>query len=244
MATQEVIKHTKKVYKIWNNKEYSFIYKLKEFIIEIVIIVFAVSLSIWMHNLTEHNEKKQIAKTFLKGLKQDLEYDIRNLKTISDAYERQKLAFHIYNEAIKYNRTLSLDTINKNNGWIFFSTTRFTPSDSRFEGIKSSGQLSYLENSILENDILYLYQSQIPWLSYITDGHITFKKEKLFQYYDTHLPVGQNLAIQVNTLLKQPILQRYLLRGALLDQIIDETKNTSQLCLKIITQINEELIEK
>src|SRR4051812_19152197 len=47
MAELEVVKHTKKVYKIWNSKEHSFWHKAKEFLIEIFIIVFAVSLSIW-----------------------------------------------------------------------------------------------------------------------------------------------------------------------------------------------------
>jgi hypothetical protein len=32
MADQEISKHTKKVYKIWNSKEYKWQHKLKEFL--------------------------------------------------------------------------------------------------------------------------------------------------------------------------------------------------------------------
>ena len=46
MAEQEVIKHTKQVYKIWTSKTHSFWHKLKEFAIEIVIIVFAVGMTV------------------------------------------------------------------------------------------------------------------------------------------------------------------------------------------------------
>ena len=76
MAEQEIVKHTKKVYKIWNSKEHGFWFKLKEFLIEISIIVFAVSLSIWLHERSEHATQQQEVKEFLTGLRQDLLSDI------------------------------------------------------------------------------------------------------------------------------------------------------------------------
>ena len=48
MAEQEVIKHTKKAYSIWGSKNSPF-HKIKEFVVEIFIIVFAITISIWFH---------------------------------------------------------------------------------------------------------------------------------------------------------------------------------------------------
>ncbi len=53
MAEEEIAKHTKKVYKVWASKEHTWQHKVKEFFIEIAIIVFAVSISIWFHNMSE-----------------------------------------------------------------------------------------------------------------------------------------------------------------------------------------------
>ena len=61
MAEEEVAKHTKKIYSIWNSKEHSFLHKLQEFFLEILIIVFAVTLSIWFHSWSEHkHEQKEV----------------------------------------------------------------------------------------------------------------------------------------------------------------------------------------
>jgi hypothetical protein len=58
MADQEIVKHTKKIYKVWHSKEHTFMQKFKEFLLEIFIIVFAVTLSIWFHNWSEHRFKR------------------------------------------------------------------------------------------------------------------------------------------------------------------------------------------
>jgi len=82
MAEQEVVKRTKKVYKTWTDKELSFWHKVKEFLIEVFIIVFAISLSIWFHNSSEHAHQQEEVKQFLLGLKGDLSNDMVEMKTI------------------------------------------------------------------------------------------------------------------------------------------------------------------
>ncbi len=69
MAEDEIIKHTKKIYKTWFNKEFPFWHKISEFLIEILIIVFAVTISIWFHNLSEHKHQQEDVKQFLVGFK-------------------------------------------------------------------------------------------------------------------------------------------------------------------------------
>ena len=61
----EVLKHTEKIYKIAKNSEHSIWKRVKEILIEIFIIVFAVTLSIWFHNWSEHENQRAEAKDFL-----------------------------------------------------------------------------------------------------------------------------------------------------------------------------------
>jgi hypothetical protein len=57
MAEDEIAKHTKKIYKTWRAKELNFWHKLKEIMVEIFIIVFAVTVSIWFPNRSEHSNE-------------------------------------------------------------------------------------------------------------------------------------------------------------------------------------------
>src|SRR5436190_21769102 len=74
MAEQEVIKHTKKIFTVWGSNK-GFWHKLGEFLIEIIIIVFAISLSIYVHDRSELKHQRHETKEFLLGLKQDLKTD-------------------------------------------------------------------------------------------------------------------------------------------------------------------------
>ena len=81
MSENEIVKHVEAAYKVANDPEKNWLHKLKEILIEIFIIVFAVTLSIWFHNwsdsLHEHKEERE----FLRGLKTDLQafvYEFEN----------------------------------------------------------------------------------------------------------------------------------------------------------------------
>lgn len=179
MADQEVIKHTKKVYKIWSDKDHGFWAKLKEFLIEVLIIVFAVSLSIWFHGRSEHHHQQKDVKDFLIGLRGDLINDtlaIDNDKTrflgYADAYRyisRLKLAEHI-----------SADSFSKYKESIF-GISVLLPHDGRFEGFKSSGKIGTIEDEALQNDIVDLYQDDLTALKANIDFY-NIRKEHLFEY--------------------------------------------------------------
>ena len=75
----ELTKHGLKLYKTMADRKHSYGEKFKEILIEIGIIVFAVSLSIWFHNWSEHHHEQKEVKEFLLGLRHDLSDDIRVL---------------------------------------------------------------------------------------------------------------------------------------------------------------------
>src|ERR1700712_366237 len=134
MADQEVVKHTKVVYKIWNSKEHSLMHKIKEFVVEIVIIVFAVSLSIWLHDRSEHAHQQKEVKEFLLGLKNDLGNDIKEMLEDKKGYQKSKEAFK-YIASVKMNETLNKDSIIKHYRWLF-NNTGLVSNNGRFEGFK------------------------------------------------------------------------------------------------------------
>lgn len=121
MAEQEVIKHTKKAYQILRSKHDSLFYKIKDFVIEILIIVFAITISIWFHNWSEHREQQKDVKEFLLGLKADLQNDIKEMKDDSLTFVKTAAAFK-YIVSLKYGEVVSNDSLKKYWNYIFNTT--------------------------------------------------------------------------------------------------------------------------
>lgn len=178
MAEQEVMKHTKKVFGLWQTDN-PFWHKFAEFIIEIFIIVFAITVSIYFHDRSELRHQRHETKEFLLGLKQDLKTDIEEMNQDKSSFTKSQRAF-TYITSRKLNESLSEDTIRKYSGWIF-NTTGLVPNSGRFEGFKSSGKIGTIENKELQNNIMDLYQENIPLLI-ISTNFYTSKKQSLFEY--------------------------------------------------------------
>jgi hypothetical protein len=58
-----------------------------------------------------------------------------------------------------------------------FSSAELMPNNGRFEGFKSSGKMSNIENKSLQIDIMDLYQEIIPILLYITHDYIKMQQQ-------------------------------------------------------------------
>jgi hypothetical protein len=182
MAEQEVIKHTKRIFGIWKTQN-SFLHKLSEFVGEILIIVFAITLSIYVHDLSELRHQRHEAKEFLLGLRQDLKTDIEEMNNDKSSYQKSGIIFS-YIVSRKLKEPLNADTIRNYRNWIF-NTTGLVPNSGRFEGFKSSGKMGTIEDRELQNYIMDLYQENIPSLIISTDGY-TSRKEKLFDYIESN----------------------------------------------------------
>src|SRR5689334_13378541 len=84
----EVASHAKKIYGTVKNPNHSLWEKTKDILVEIFIIVFAVTLSIWFHSWSEHRHEQKEVKEFLKGLRDDLAEDIKQLHTNKNVIEQ------------------------------------------------------------------------------------------------------------------------------------------------------------
>lgn len=178
MAEQEVIKHTKKLFGLWQTNS-PFLHKTADFILEIFIIVFAITVSVYFHDRSVLKHQRHETKEFLLGLKQDLKTDIAEMNEDKNSFLQSQKAF-TYITTRKLNESLHPDTIRQYNGWIF-NTTGLVPNSGRFEGFKSAGKIGTIEDKELQNNIMDLYQENIPSLINSTNFY-TSKKLILFEY--------------------------------------------------------------
>jgi len=95
---QEILKHGIKAYKEMKNPAHNFWVKAKEIFIEILIIVFAVTISIWLHGWAEHKQQQKEVKAFLTDLKDDLQQDINSMKATKDSITKKNKEYYNFLE--------------------------------------------------------------------------------------------------------------------------------------------------
>ena len=237
MAEQEVIKHTKKIYKVWNSKEHSLWQKLKEFLIEIFIIVFAITISIWFHNRSEHAHQQDDVKQFLIGLKGDLKHDLAEMQNDKISFLNQGAAFS-YITSVKLNHDLNSDSLAKYDNWLF-NTTALSPNNGRFEGFKASGRIGYIENKELQNDIMDLYQEDIVSLLASTNVY-TNNKMNFFDYVSKNKKRLTDSTTNMASILARDEAQNISVRLSRPNQIIERYDKCIDKMKKIISEINKE----
>jgi hypothetical protein len=208
MAEQEIIKHTKKVLKVATDPKKHWKEKLGEIVLEIFIIVFAITLSLYLHERAQKNEDHHLQDEFLLGLKEDLQNDITELSGDSLAYIKTLKGF-------RYFKRLAADQAAPDSipyYWnTLYNTAELQPNDSRFQGMKSAGKLYVINDKKLLNDILDLYQEKIPMLLRATTMFSNFKVNRMAAFLENNLTSTDEKNSNLVTLLKEkPQLRNYL----------------------------------
>jgi hypothetical protein len=179
MAAQDSTQHAKKTGTIWANIGRPLYQKLRNVLLEVITIVFGITVSIWLNDISNHYRQQQEVKAFLIGLQSDLTGDIQEMNADRESYEYQKQAFQ-YLSNIKLGGSVQQDSLNKYaNG--YFNRTSFIQNNGRFEGFKSSGKMGLIEDKNLQNAIMDLYQEDIPSLLLSTNAYLSYK-DKFFEF--------------------------------------------------------------
>lgn len=235
MDEQEVTKDSKKVYKIWNSKEYFSWHKLKKIVIEIFIIVFGVTLSIQLQSWNEHKHEQQQVKTFLLGLKKDLQADITDLKRINDFYKDATVTYTFLSNLEK-DKVPNRDTLEKASSFIN-SNIFLRPHKSRFSGFSSAGKLLTIENDELVQAILHYYESTLPQVASSEGGWVSYHN-KLNEYLTDSGVYYENTTeiYQALTTTKGKMYARRLIPWP---QIFERYQNATNDANKIIATINQ-----
>ncbi|MER2997134.1 hypothetical protein [Pontibacter populi] len=241
MAVLEVIKHTKAAFKIMKDPQTGWKHKLKEVLIEIGIIVFAITLSLWLHNWSEQNHIKQEEKEFLTGLKVDLEKDLTELNGDIETYRNVEKGFNYFYK-VAYGLPLQQDSL-KLYKWVLYNTTHFNSNNSRYEGLKASGKLGIIENKELLNNILELYQEDILWLNLLNADLNNYKREKLEPAINTFLIQDKDNNGNWEQVLREPQIQNNLRHFARLNEIMAKYDSLITKYNKTISLIAEEIEE-
>jgi hypothetical protein len=187
----ELTKHGLKIYKTMTDRKHSFGEKLREILIEILIIVFAVTLSIGLHSWSEHQREQKEVHEFLRGLKVDLNEDILLLKqnhdTIAVVDKNFATAFQLRKNQLP-------DSLVHH--YFYYSMVVTNPNNARYEGFKSSGKLGNIEDDSLREAILVYYQRTAPDIIE-HEGLVNKLQEKILDYQidKTDIPINEFVAI-------------------------------------------------
>src|SRR5580692_11151723 len=164
----EVTKHTRKIYQAMKNPGHSFWEKVRDVTIEVLIIVFAVTLSIWLHNWSDHREEQKRTDEFLAGLKIDLAKDAAQLEENRRSFLEEDSYFKFL---VDIDSTGAVDTVNERRiaGHFYFQMRNTHANVGRYEGYKSNGKIGTIENDSLKQAILAYYQQTMPGVNDIED---------------------------------------------------------------------------
>lgn len=186
MAEQEVIKHAQNAISVLKDGRLPVWQKIKESLYEIAIIVFAVSISIWFHNLSEERHTRAEVKEFLTGLKIDLAKDSSDVAGGLDAFKDYKWQ---YQRIANGNPDVppGKDTLNQ---LLMAVNSTFTlhPHQARYNGFLASGKITNISDYGLQSDILNYYQYTIPTYLTSESGWISVAG----QYWMYRASAGQN----------------------------------------------------
>lgn len=231
---EEITKHTKKIYGNMKNTKHTLGEKSKEIIIEIFIIVFAISLSISLHSWSEHSHQQKEVSVFLGNLKNDLQNDIEVLDSEKEEYEKANLGY----EKILGLTSLQLDSIQKSNNKVNFPVYSHGPKINigNYEGFKSSGKIGYIEDEKLKQQILHYYQRIVPAIDEVDIIYNNY----LFKCFDKMI---ENAEKSEEKLYSDPMFKKtiYFLVKIGKNNIRVYDKNSKPEAIKLIKAIEKEM---
>ena len=241
MAEDEVRKHTKAALNAMHNPDKNIGEKIKDVSLEIAIIVFAVTISIWFHNLSDKSHERREEKEFLNGLKKDLQTDVENIKSSLGFYQNT-LQHMLYFSKVGAGVPLSKDSLRKN-AYIFFSTSDLQPHTGRFDGLKGSGKLDIIENTELLNDIMNVHEADLKQIE-LLDNYYYEYIHRFAEFVGTHAQLDQpGNILNADELLTNSEM-RFLLNfgeSSIKNNIIPAHKDGLTQCNKLIKEIDIEL---
>jgi hypothetical protein len=239
MAEHDVTKHTKAIYDTIREPRKTWKQKLTDILVEILIIVFAISLSLLLERWREYAHDKTIEKKFLLGLRSDLQSDIRQLRNDSASYSVMYSGWNYLRNTGINNIKLNNDSLSRY-GQSLIGTTEFMPASSRFEALKSSGQFNVIENDSLQNMILDLYQNKIITLRSTTTYLTQFKMEQLLPFLSKNIRYNKEGTSNIAQLITMPEMQNYLLMGRAAAEAMQRYHQVIEQSQQIIDMINKQ----
>jgi hypothetical protein len=241
MAEDEIRKHANTAIKIVKDTEAGWKHKLKDIFVEVLIIVFAVTVSIWFHNWSDKMQEQKEEKVFLTGFRKDLKGDTDNIQS-SLGFYRKSAAGIRYFAKVGAGDSLNNDSLKKYS-YIFFSSTTLDAHISRYEALKSSGKLSIIENPELLNNIIDLNESTLSRIQLLNDLYLKFIG-KTSDYIQLNAQLSPKGAITNAPTILSTSQWRFLMifgQSSIVQNVIPAHEDGLKKCRELIKEINREL---
>lgn len=239
MSEEKIIKHTGNAVHIAKDKSLTWKEKLKELAEEIAIIVFAVSITLALHNWNDHRNERKMEKEFLEGIREDLKYQANDIADVSDL----KKTVDYYDKAWHQMSTGKIDVAYiDTNSYQLVNTSFLTFDNGRFEGFKSSGYLRLIENKTLLKHLTYLYTNDIP---FEVNADAIFYGERRAGYntfIGAKAPIDTSQVVHVSKILNDPAVRYQVMwYGNYLHERINHKQKLVGRMRRMIAEIDEEL---
>jgi hypothetical protein len=234
MAELEVAKHTKNVVALAASTQHGPWDKVRELLLEAMVIVFAVSISIWFHSMGEHRHEQAQVKAFLSGLRADLGNDVAEIANARTNYQTFEANFAAL---AALSRTAPPPADFDSRYALTGNNVSFNPRMSRYLGFQSSGKLTNIENPEILGRIVELYQDQLPLLR-VSELGWGARHDKLRDYLslDYDLDTGADRRFERIT---SPMGRRLLERAIVSPQMYQRFDRYAKLANEIIAEIDK-----
>lgn len=223
--------HMKKIYHNARNRKKSWKSRLAEILVEIFIIVFAVTLSISLHSWSEKRHQQEEVREFLSDIRASLE-------SLDNKADYRAQAYNIY--AFAANLTAEkVDSLNRKcNGFCMLlpnTVMTWDDTDATYESFKSSGKLGYIKNKEIKREILWYYQTHLPSYRQLENETVR-RNEKLMDYLYQNAEKDNSIYLN-NRYVKTQLMMLYTISKI----TIAEVKKREQHLKKLKSLIDKEL---
>lgn len=236
MSEEKIIDHTEKAIKAVLSKERKWYEKLKEFLFEILIIVIAVSLTLWLHNLNDRRHEDKQERDFLVGIREDLKRDTSSLNK-GIAWSNDVLIYYgrVWEQIYSHN----IDARYVDANWDNMLNTSYLSFDySLFESFESSGNLRLIENKNLLKEITHIYADLMPFIENADKEGFGFRHDNFAQYIGRKAQIDSSGVIHVSKLLDDPAVRYQILSDR---QFLEERKTHFEALKNNMTDLINEI---
>lgn len=164
MSEHPLIKHGLKLSRAINSSTNGWWSKTRTIVIEILIIVFAVSATLYMERWRENQHNLHLEKEFLTDLKEDITIKMNELRKDSANFGNTIYMIGFLSGSGRGEMPFEIDSVKRYFYIITHSYYYLNPNDAIFESIKYSGKLNVIRNKQLRTSLLELYQQLLPAL--------------------------------------------------------------------------------
>jgi hypothetical protein len=240
MSEEKIIQHAQKAVHIVESREKTWRRKIGELIEEIIIIVFAVTITLAFHNWNDWRNERKMEKEFLTGTSADLKAEATDL---DEAIKDLTVTANYYDTVWQQVAEKRIDAAYiDSNSYELVNTVYFTFDNGRFEGFKSSGYLRLIENQVLLKHLTSFFTNAIPF-QVVADNDVYQERRRDYNtYIGTKAPMDAQKVVHVSQMLHDPaVLHHIVFYGEYMRERIRAKKSLAAQMRRIAAEIDKEL---